>query len=417
MSDLKISLFEMVLSLSSLIDLVNPDLVGHHKRVAYIAHSLSTEIGLSAGEKNDLVMAALLHDTGALSLKERFNALHFEFDNPNRHAELGYRLLGTFTYFEKAAALVKFHHIPWNFGEGSFFNGNPVPFGSHIIHLADRIDVLIDHKSEIIGQVGTICDMIKSYKGWLFQPELVDAFLGLSKKEAFWLDISYLPEAFRQKLDFGTIVLNEEELLDIAYLFEKVIDFRSRFTATHSSGVASVAEALAGICGMKAEQCNKMKIAGYLHDLGKLAVPAEILEKPGKLTQQEVNIIKTHTYFTYQVLDNIGGFEDINQWASFHHEFLNGGGYPFRLKSDEIPLGSRIMSIADVFTAITEDRPYRKGFEAEQAIAIMADMSKSEIVDREILSTLLSNYNQIDSIRKTAQAKAEKDYVKFLEGV
>jgi len=95
-----------------------------------------------------------------------------------------------------------------------------------------------------------------------------------------------------------------------------------------------------------------MEIAGYFHDLGKLRVPKEILEKPGKLSTEEFNIIKSHTYHTYRILSHIPNFETINWWASFHHERLNGSGYPFRINAFNFPLGSRIMAIADVFTLL-----------------------------------------------------------------
>ena len=100
------------------------------------------------------------------------------------------------------------------------------------------------------------------------------------------------------------------------------------------AGVAAAARKLAELSGMNETDCKKMAIAGYLHDVGKLRVPNSILEKPGKLTDEEFNIIKEHTYYTRWILKDVDGFEKIANWAAFHHEKLNGKGYPFHLTGE-----------------------------------------------------------------------------------
>src|SRR5208337_2538002 len=102
-------------------------------------------------------------------------------------------------------------------------------------------------------------------------------------------------------------------------------------------------------------------IAGLLHDIGKLSVPEDILEKPAPLDCSEVNKIKAHSFMTHRILENIGSLDKITQWASLHHERLNGTGYPYHYGKEKLPVGARIIAVADVFTALTENRPYRKG--------------------------------------------------------
>jgi len=109
-----------------------------------------------------------------------------------------------------------------------------------------------------------------------------------------------------------------------------------------------------------------MEVAGNLHDLGKMVIPNSILNKPDKLNKEETAIMRQHTYFTYTVLNSIGGISQIAEWAAFHHERLDGSGYPFHLGADKLGIGSRIMAVADVFTAISEDRPYRKGMSQQE---------------------------------------------------
>lgn len=120
-----------------------------------------------------------------------------------------------------------------------------------------------------------------------------------------------------------------------------------------------------------------MEIAALLHDIGKLSIPNCILDKNGKLTSEEMRIMRSHTYYTRLILSKIDGFEDITDWASNHHEKLNGKGYPLGLSEEEISLESRIMAICDIYEALTADRPYRQGMSMENAFKIIETMVKS----------------------------------------
>ena len=125
------------------------------------------------------------------------------------------------------------------------------------------------------------------------------------------------------------------------------------------------------LMGFSAWECQLIRVAGNLHDLGKLAVPAEILEKSGQLTDAEYNLIKGHSFYTYHILEAIDELEIITAWAAFHHERLDGSGYPFQISGDQLSLPARIVAVADVFTAITEDRPYRVGMDPDQALSVL----------------------------------------------
>jgi len=412
---LHVPLFDMILCLSNAIDLVSPAVVDHHKHVAYMASALSMELRLTEEEQTRLMMAGALHDVGALSLRERLDTLAFEVKCPHEHALAGYLLLKAFEPFSEIASVVRYHHVPWRAEQGSEFMGNPVPIGSHLLHLADRVDILIDRHREVLGQVDGICQIIESESGIMFMPELVRAFMRLAKKESFWLDTVFpsVNQILAKKARGAAIELDLEGLLSLAKLFSQIIDFRSRFTAVHSSGVAAGAEALAHFCGFSVEQCRMMRIAGYLHDIGKLAVPAEILESPKKLGDNDFRMIKPHSFYTCRILETIGTLEVINQWASLHHERLEGGGYPFHYRDSELSLGSRIMSVADVFTAITEDRPYRKGMTKGEAMQILQQMGETSKLDPNIVWILKRHFDEINSLQTSAQALASREYEEF----
>ena len=266
-----------------------------------------------------------------------------------------------------------------------------------------------------MSQLPEILGYINYNKGTVFAPPIVEALNQLSRKEYIWLDlisrdsIRKLPEGI-----FNILVLDIDDVIDLSYVFSHIIDFRSKFTARHSAGVAKTSQRLAEMIGFSPLECKMMLIAGYLHDLGKLAISNDVLEKPAKLNEDEFNEIRSHTYYTYQLLDTIPQFETIKTWAAFHHERLNGSGYPFHIKGDSLTLGSRIMAVADIFTAITESRPYRKGMDDQHAIHALKDMVASEAIDGNIVKVLIDHFQEINDIRESAQQQASNRYESFL---
>jgi HD-GYP domain-containing protein (c-di-GMP phosphodiesterase class II) len=208
-----------------------------------------------------------------------------------------------------------------------------------------------------------------------------------------------------------------DDIVDFARLLCQVIDYKSAFTATHSSGVAEAAVDLGRLLGFSDRECVMLRIAAFLHDLGKLAIPSEILEKPGRLTSDERNIMRTHVYFTYQVLEPIEALDGIVAWASLHQERLDGSGYPFGYGRESLPLGARIMAVADVFTALTEDRPYRKGMTKDEATALLQAMAQKGELEQLVVNMLLAHYDEFDQVRAEAQQNAVQKYQAFQEEV
>jgi HD-GYP domain-containing protein (c-di-GMP phosphodiesterase class II) len=415
---ISVSLFDMLSSLSAALALIDYELIDHHNRVCYIATKLATHLRFSADEINDIYMAASMHDIGAIAFlnqQDREKLNDFDIKNAHLHGELGSLILSRFEPFRSFSALVRFHHVPWEFGEGKYYCGEKVSYGSHILHMADRISVLLDRGAPVFSQVSSINARVKGESGRMFVPAFVDAFLELSRVEAFWLDlISPSMDRILQNIScLPNTSLSFEHLTDWSQFFALIIDTRSRFTATHSGGVAASAMGLGAVLGMNTSDCQKISLAGYLHDLGKLAVPESILLKPGKPSEEEWQIIRAHSYYTHRILERIEGLEDITFWASNHHEELGGGGYPFAMTADNLSLGARTMAVADIFTALAEDRPYRAGMKKENSRKVFQDMVRAGKLDKQVVDALYDNYETINEGRIVAQKKELKNLSNF----
>lgn len=415
MYTMKISLYELLKCLSNAQDLVSPLLSKHHQQVAYLSYCLARELELPAEDQKDIFLAALVHDIGALSMNERLDIIEKEPFSINNHAFIGAKLLDGFKPLQNSVSMIKFHHLSWDHGNGMMYEGEAVPFGSHILHISDRVCGMIRHDRNILSQLPQIMNVINAKSNSVYEPELVEMMNKLSRREYIWFDLMSDVPVDRINISmFDIIDLEIDDIIDLASIFSQIIDFRSSFTARHSAGVAKTSECLAKSLGFSPVECKMMLIAGYLHDLGKLAIDNSILEKPMKLDVDEFNEIRSHTYYTYQLLHTIPQFKIINEWASYHHERLDGKGYPFHIKGSGLSLGARVMAVADVFTAIMENRPYRIGMNDIQAKAVLQDMVSAGALDGKVVQLLLEDFRTINVLREKSQNEASLRYENFL---
>jgi len=381
-------------TLSDALDLVGVDDVGHGKRVGIMAAECASLAGRGVEEQAFLFDLGLLHDIGVSSTRVHRN-LVAEFDWPEawRHCRTGHDLLGPFPPLAAMALPILHHHTPW---EQLLADGIPagLAWRANLILLTDRVDALsapfhADHS--LLAHAEQIRSVIQGHAGTYFAPELVELFLEASRAEAFWLKLE------KRSIDFclqdqlrrtETVLLDMEDLHQLALIFSRIVDAKSPFTAEHSAGVARVARLLGKRAGLDDLTCRKLEIAGLLHDLGKLRVADEILDKPERLEPDERFAINTHSFETWQILSRIPGLEDITAWAAYHHEEPDGSGYPFRLKADEMPLPARIMRVADIFQAMVQNRPYRQGLNAGRVQDFMRDMAEAGRIDSTIAALL-----------------------------
>lgn len=407
-----INLGNLVLSLSDAMDLASPALAQHQQRVAFIVWEMGKCANYIDEKLERNFTAALLHDIGALSLEEKISLRNSEVENVEPHCIRGQILLGKISWLNESSKVIRFHHRKWQDWNESI--ENPNVFDSQMLFLADFIERSIVRDHYILHQDEDILEKIKSLSGSYFHSQVVDLFLSVCQREEFWLDM-VSPRLYSILLNEGPFRKNEiqvPDILQISELFRNIIDFRSRFTATHSSGVAASASMLSKIFGLTEIETEHMEVAGNLHDIGKLAVPNSILEKPAGLTKQEMAIMKSHTYYTYSVINTIGGLKHIAQWAAYHHEKLDGSGYPFHCTAEELSTGSRIMMVADIFTALAEDRPYRRGMSKDSVVHIIKQFSDRGLLDSRIVNLLFENYAEISSYAAGKQAEAREFYEK-----
>nr|MBC8359971.1 response regulator [Candidatus Desulfatibia profunda] len=182
-----------------------------------------------------------------------------------------------------------------------------------------------------------------------------------------------------------------ENLFSTLYAFVEAIEARDPYTKQHSTMVSKYAMLIAGAYGCSQEEIDKLNVAGNLHDIGKIGIPDSILLKPGRLTEEEFEVIKKHPLIGSNIIGHLGMWTDEERIIRHHHERYDGDGYPDRLKGQEIPLLSRILSVADVFDALTTDRAYRKKMADDIAVNIIKENSGSQF-DPEIAGVFLELY-------------------------
>ncbi len=410
-ADFSVGLGNLLLTLSDGVDLANRDIGRHQIRTAYSSWQIAKELGLPPSSIEKIFTAALLHDIGALTPEDKVKLFHFEEKDLDKHSIQGEWLFEQASLLAPSARIVRFHHRPWNEWKGQEDDPDALP--SQVVFLADILDRITDHKTCVLNQTNRIRSHVSARSGQTIHPDVAAAFQRVSEREDFWLDLKS-PRLFSlllHKGPFRGIEVGMEEVAEMGSLFRILIDFRSPFTATHSTGVAECTKILAELFGFTQTEVTLLRMAGDFHDVGKLAIPNAILDKAGKLTPLEFEVIKKHVYFTYTILESIGGLGQIPEWAAFHHEHLDGSGYPFHVGEERISTGSRIVAVADVFTALAENRPYREGMPENKVAGILQDMVKKNHLDGRIVTLLLDHY---DEVKEHVLGKQEEVKALFL---
>jgi len=400
----------LIKALSQALELSTGGLSRHHWRTAMIANRIAEYIGIDKQQRNMLIYAGLLHDLGAVSNweeKHRIRNIDIIQTNIYEHAEAGYLLLKDSKQLGPLALPIRHHHDYWDGSSPHKLAGEAIPLFARIINLADKIEAHLPEDNYILEHRPNILTIIRKQSGSVFDPELVKALHEFGRQESFWLDLAnplYYQNFFQSMDDYGRLPFQLDDIIDVAEIFATIIDRTSRFTGVHSRSVATASAFLAQARGYSQAEIQVMRVAGLFHDIGKLAIPNSILEKPGKLSEREFAIIKQHPYYTYRILEQIDGFQIIAEWAAFHHETLDGSGYPFRVADRSLKLGSRIVAAADVFTALSENRPYRQPLDIKEVEKIMWGMVNNRKLDGTVVGDLFINSNELYTIMQQRAA-------------
>lgn len=362
----------------------------HGERVAYIAMRLGQSLGFRKEDLVHLTVAGLLQDIGALG---SFRTCYGDPRLLKEHCLRGAILVERFPSGSILASTIKYHHETPNPKHGAL--GAPfeeVPLMARIMSLADKIDIHMSRRRHTRQERNELLKWVTEERMVLFFPEVAVAFEQVAQKEAFWLDLEQanllriiLESLFGQR-SFPVARHLEEGFTDVlAMTYANLVDQKSQFTAHHSQSVAETVERLARGIGWEEDRLHEIYVSGLLHDLGKLAIPSKILDKPGPLDPDEMDIIRTHTYHTYRLLTE-GGFPTrMAKWAAHHHERLDGKGYPFGLTAKDLDEGARLMAIADMYAALTEERPYHLARSPVEALALI-ERGAGTVVDAHLVN-------------------------------
>lgn len=390
------NLNEFLMAVSFALDFVEMDILGvtsnHGKRTAYISLKIAKELGLSFKALHDIVALSILHDNGVSE-----KSLHDTFLNNDlvsaksierikEHCIIGEENAMQYPFLTVVKDVIKYHHEKYD-GTG-FFNlkYNDIPLMSQIIHMADFIEVNFDLKNSNLDIQNKILYFVNSEENKMFSPNVVHAFERITRNKTFWEDLK--SDNFNEILQNDTpqyiMELTFEEIKDITGVLSRIIDSKSKYTQRHSNDLADKVSIMADYYKMNYDEKMKLIIAANLHDIGKLAIPNHILDSPNKLSDEEFKIIKMHSYYTRMALQEIKGFEEITEWASNHHEKLNGQGYPFGKTAQELDFNSRLLACLDIYEALTEERPYRNGLIHKEAMKILFAMNIDGLIDTQI---------------------------------
>ena len=248
--------------------------------------------------------------------------------------------------------------------------GEDIHIGGRIAQLAQIADIFYMTG----GANAALAEIMRRSGTWL-DPKLAASFMQLASSPVFWTALeseTIAQDLFALEPATQRVDVDEDYLDDIADAFGQVIDAKSSFTSGHSERVGYYADAIAAFLDFDAADRRRLRRAAILHDVGKLGVSSAILEKPGKLDSEEWREMQSHADHTTHILSQIGVMHDMALIAGSHHERLDGKGYPLGLDARTISIESRIITVADIFDALTADRPYRAAMPVEQALHIMA---------------------------------------------
>lgn len=263
--------------------------------------------------------------------------------------------------------------------------GEAIPLAGRILCLAQTVEVFAQaHGPEAALAVA------QQRSGRWFDPTVVAAFEQAARQEGFWERLSRdgLEPRVRALEPVGRVVHASEDRLDrVAAAFARVIDAKSPWTFRHSERVRAFAMGIAEELQLAPERRAELSRAALLHDLGKLGVPNSILDKPGRLSESELVVIRRHPADSQRILERVGPFRDFAGVAGAHHERMDGRGYHGARRAGDLPLEARILATADPFEALTASRPYRDGMSTEAALALLR-RDEGEGVDRACLAAL-----------------------------
>ncbi len=397
-SDGSISLSEVISALSFALDLTEGAVWGHALRSCLLGMRIADEIKLPEGKRSSLYFALLLKDVGWSSNATRMcqidriariirNGVTQYVNNEEiigLRCDRGASIVTKLGLGADTAEAVRSLDEHWD-GDGypDSLKGEQISLLARICAVAQHLDVFSAGR----GIQAAVATLVERSGTW-FDPELVRVVVSLHRRGTLWancLSTDSQDDTRQAVLDMDSGRRHQLEagrIDQICEAFADVVDAKSHFTFRHSMGVANAAHGIARGMGLAPDRVQLVRRAALLHDIGKLSVSNSILDKKTQLSESEWKAVQQHPGLTRQILERVGPFREMAVIAGEHHEKLDGSGYPNRLLAPELSLESRIIAVADVYGALSEDRPYRAGLDFGQIVAIM-----SKLVPRQLDGT------------------------------
>lgn len=415
-----VQLSEILGALSHALDLTEGQPAGHCVRATWIGTHIGQQLGLPEAQLWELYHTVMLKDLGCssnaaricelylsddLSFKRDFKTvsdslpkvLGFVFSHTGLKAGLAERFRAVLNILQNGGTIVDdliqtrcqrgaeiarqlrfpasvcqaIHALDehWNgSGRPDRLTGPAIPLYARVALLAQVVDVF--HTAA--GPAAALAE-VRARSGTWFDPHIVACFEAVAANPAFWetLASAEVEAAVFALAPASPIIVDEDYLDDIARAFAQIIDAKSPFTSGHSERVAVYADMIAAELDYSPERRRWLKRAALLHDVGKLGVSNTILDKNGKLDDAEWRDMRNHASLSETILTRVAAFREMARIGGDHHERLDGKGYPRGLEGDAIARETRIVSVADVFDALTADRPYRAAMPLDKALGIM----------------------------------------------
>lgn len=387
---------------------VDERLVDHGIRVAYIVLKMLEAEGISDQKRiRDLCFLTMVHDVGAYKTEEINDMVQFETGNVWNHSIYGYLFLKYLSPFSELSSVILFHHTDYEKLIRIPDLQSDIIKWAQIVNLADRMDVCMQ-----TGEVKDITNFLERFREKKFSSEVVDLFLNVEKKDHV---LENLRRNHEEKLNISKEVFMslgnpsyaKEEIDTYLKMIVYAIDFRSPFTVIHTITTTSISRELAVLMDLDENQVTQIYYGALLHDLGKIGIPVEILEYPGKLSPQAMKIMKTHVNITEEIMN--GEIEPVvAKIALRHHEKLDGSGYPRGLKSNDLTLSERIVAIADIVSALYGRRSYKEAFGKEKIVGILSEMKENGLLCYQTVDIMIKHFDEImENVRNTCKPVLE----------
>ena len=362
----------------------------HSLQVAYLTLKICKNMDMDEDTKNSLVIAAYFHDFSAEKTNMCDSLDKYEKGNAvKEHCILGYLLFKFLLPKSDICKFILYHHNTYDVDY--IINDIENPLESNIIKLADDISIY-----NIFNEQASVNDVIDflNERSYMYNPNYLNRFLDTNAKMAIEnvLNESY-KENFWKEVDLLNykVITIEDIILCLAF----IIDCKCDITNFHSLSVSNTSCMLGKYFNLSENEYYNLKIGSLLHDIGKIAIPNEILKKEGPLTKAEFEIMKQHVVYTYEILSNLK-HEHILNIASNHHEKLNGKGYPRGLS--DLTLSEKIVAVADIFVALIQKRSYKDGFSKDKVIEILSNCANKGEIDGEVVKKVIENYDYLEKM-------------------